>query len=670
MRMMARKLGHELLRCSALLHSDGLLRQGSRFQGLGSSFLALRGHRHAGLYYFRSVQTLRSSAGYHRNTIRFCSQSGSNWQGLNASVVQSDSSKNPGNALDLPSMPEGNIDTILATRAENMALFYTRLKECHSPSDVLDLIGQFNLTLRNVSNSLTHIWQTTKKMSEEQRRYERQLMFDHPMFEQLCTYAMHSAPRMRSEDLAFSLLAVVKLGVPQRSRLVQTLLRAVQEKLSECDEKTLSVLASCLGTMNSCRNVDALRKGLRLVVEERVSGIQGVVALQNLMRCVGKDTPLPLKRRLEGKALSMVDQFSLPNAQYMVITLAAMNFSSKPLLDICCKKIAENIHTVPSTRLMNILKACKDLHYRDTHLLSAVAEYLTTTFDMWNYKQLIFFMLIFEDLRFRPVALLDSYVERVILNSNSLTLKDVLSLLKICSELNHVPEAHKQEFLERMTSVLESYLPKMTSTDLLRGVYSLCILGYFPRAPFEGLLRRETLEELTKDGQYLLSNQRKLHQVDLCLQLDRPFPDALSVPPGIIDPPRTSRTVTRGWAKLVQRIAGDAVIQEGIFAEKTYFIDCLVTLPLQRTDIRLPPKGECLSPEPAQRVAVLFAPPPFFCLGSSHPRGRLVMMLRHLRALGYTPVLVAEQEFDLLSEEEQLERLKHLIFPVKNEATL
>lgn len=42
---------------------------------------------------------------------------------------------------------------------------------------------------------------------------------------------------------------------------------------------------------------------------------------------------------LQGKALSMMDQFSLPNSQYMITTMAAMRFYSKPLLDICSQRI-------------------------------------------------------------------------------------------------------------------------------------------------------------------------------------------------------------------------------------------------------------------------------------------------------------------------------------------
>lgn len=174
--------------------------------------------------------------------------------------------------------------------------FFDHLRRCGSPSDVLDLTSQYAPTVRQVSSCLTHMWTITKKMSEDQQRYEQQLMFDHPAFERLLQDAVRSAPRMRNEDIAYSLLAMVNLGVPQRSRVVQTYLRTcqvgsdrwlnskkpssfggstcsvmlvmcftvhLQEKLNDFNETGLSVLASCLALMEDTPNVAALKKGMR-----------------------------------------------------------------------------------------------------------------------------------------------------------------------------------------------------------------------------------------------------------------------------------------------------------------------------------------------------------------------------------------------------------------------
>ena len=74
------------------------------------------------------------------------------------------------------------------------------------------------------------MWTIAKRMSEDQKRFEKQLMFNHPAFNQLCEHVMREAKIMYFDNLLFSLHAIVKLGIPQNTLLVQTLLRVVQVK--------------------------------------------------------------------------------------------------------------------------------------------------------------------------------------------------------------------------------------------------------------------------------------------------------------------------------------------------------------------------------------------------------------------------------------------------------
>lgn len=115
-----------------------------------------------------------------------------------------------------------------ASRPDPRATFFQELRESRSPSDVLDLVDRCDVAPWCISNSLSRMWHTTKKMSDEQRRWELRLMAEHPTFEKLCHGARVNAPRMHSHNLAFTLLALVKLGVSQSSYVVQTVLRAIQ----------------------------------------------------------------------------------------------------------------------------------------------------------------------------------------------------------------------------------------------------------------------------------------------------------------------------------------------------------------------------------------------------------------------------------------------------------
>ncbi|XP_039998272.1 FAST kinase domain-containing protein 2, mitochondrial [Xiphias gladius] len=547
------------------------------------------------------------------------------------------------------------------------------LQHCGSPSDVLDLTCQYAPTVRQVSNCLTHMWSTTKKMSDEQRRYELQLMFEHPAFDKLLQRAMKGVGHMRSEDVTYSLLSMVNLGVPQRSHVVQTFLRSCQEKLNDFDEKSLSILASCLEHMESSPNVGALKEGMRLVVEARLPGIKKVMALQTMMRMLGKDAPLNLKRKLERKALSMTDQFSLPNTQYMISTMASMGFYSKPLLDVCSKKITENLHGIPFNRLFAVLHSCRELHYRDLDLLTGISDYVTSTLDIWTNKQVLLFLSVFENLVFCPTALMEAYAEKVIASPDTLTLKDLLCVLKVYSSLNYDLQHHRQQFLDSLSQVLDSYLPKMSGFMLLRSVFYLCLLGHFPSAPLEQLLQSSTMEQFNSTPSTFLQNQERMFQtVDLCLRLDRPpLPRPLAVPPSVLgDPTPRSPSVNQWLSQGLQSVLGDqadTVLQEMVMVENFYLIDGVITKPLpNQTPVTeaYSCEGEELSPaEGSQRIAIICTPQSGFCYGTSNPRGPLAVKIRHLKILGYNPVLVTERELQSVSEEERTEFLRGRIFP-------
>ncbi|XP_035005644.1 FAST kinase domain-containing protein 2, mitochondrial [Hippoglossus stenolepis] len=550
--------------------------------------------------------------------------------------------------------------------------FFGHLQRCGSPSDVLDLTCQYAPTVRQVSSCLTHMWTSTKKMTDEQRRCELQLMFEHPEFDKLLQMALKEVGLMRGEDVAYTLLSMVNLGVPQSSRVVQTFLRVCQEKLNDFDEKSLSILASCLEHMESSANVGALKEGMRLVVEARLPRIQHVMSLQTMMRMLGKDAPLNLKRKLERKALSMSDQFSLPNTQHMISTMATMGFYSKPLLDICSKKIIENIHGVPFNRLFAVLHSCRELQYRNLDLLTAISDYVTSTIDIWTNKQMLLFLSVFENLAFSPASLMEAFVEKVIARPDDLTLKDLLCVLKVYSSLNYDLQQHRQQFLDGLTQVLESYLPKMSGFGLLKAVFHLCLLGHFPSAPLEQLLQNSTMEQFNTTPLKILPSQNRMFQtIDLCLRLDRPpLPRPLTVPPSLLgDPTPCSPSVNQWLSQCLQSVLedqADTMLQEAVMVENFYLIDAVITKPLSN-QTSVPEgisEGEALSPpESRQRFAVIYAPKSVFCYSTSNPRGSLAIKLRHLKILGYNPVLVLEHELQSVSEEKRTEFLREQIYP-------
>lgn len=109
--------------------------------------------------------------------------------------------------------------------------FFTSLRKCTCPCDALDLAAEAAVSIKHYTNCLTMAWRLFKNLSEEQQRYEKQLIFEHPAFVKLCQQLLRDARRMTRGDLVFSLHAVVHLGVPQNTLLVQTLVRVCQVRM-------------------------------------------------------------------------------------------------------------------------------------------------------------------------------------------------------------------------------------------------------------------------------------------------------------------------------------------------------------------------------------------------------------------------------------------------------
>lgn len=274
---------------------------------------------------------------------------------------------------------------------------------------------------------------------------------------------------------------------------------------------------------------------------------------------------------------------------------------------------------------------------------------------------------------------MEAFAEWIIANPDVLTLKDLLCVLRVYSSLNYDLQNHRQLFLDSLSQALDTYLPKMTGSELLKSVYWLCLLGHFPSAPLEQLLRSSTLDQFGSTAPKLLQNQEKMFQtVDLCLRLDRPpLPRPLTVLPSVLGDPVSFKSPPPWLLESLHsmlRDQADITLQEMVVVENFYLIDCVITKPLPNQTSATEASscaGEKSSlAESSQRIAVICAPRSGFCCGTSNPRGPLAVKIRHLKILGYSPVLVTQKELQSVSEEKRMEFLRGLLFPEQHRSDI
>lgn len=49
--------------------------------------------------------------------------------------------------------------------------------------------------------------------------------------------------------------------------------------------------------------------------------------------------------------------------------------------------LLENLHGIPFNRLLTVLLSCRQLHYRDFEMLTAISDYIGSVIDIWTNKQ-------------------------------------------------------------------------------------------------------------------------------------------------------------------------------------------------------------------------------------------------------------------------------------------
>ncbi|NXB57230.1 FAKD2 protein, partial [Struthidea cinerea] len=512
------------------------------------------------------------------------------------------------------------------------------------------------------TNCLTMAWRLFKNLSEEQQRYEKQLIFEHPAFVKLCQQLLRDARRMTRGDLVFSLHAVVHLGVPQNTLLVQTLVRVCQEKLNQLDNRCISVLATTLAGMDKDKNVSALQAGLQLLVEQRISSIRDIFILQNLMKCLGKDAPVFLKKKLEMAVLREIDGLTFPNALRMFLALAGMNYCSLPILNACSKKIQENVHDAPFRQLILILEACHTLQYRNVKLFSALADYVNSTAYLWDKRQIILFLSTCETLGFQPRELLDIFAEKVTEDPEFLNLKNLLIVLRVYSRLNYVPRVQKHLFFETLHSCLNKCLPQISNTELLKAVYSLGILGYLPHYALDVLLQKDSKDELILSDDLKEQNAMMLRCVKTCMELDSPS----FTKPAFVLTENSSSLVSVNLRKaqetLIKLLGGKNMFRQNVQLPYKYHIDFEIRMDSDRKKVFPIAATDDHPDSRVQRLAFLFAPMSAFCLGTAQPQGKLAMKKRHLNKLGYHVILIQNKKFQEMTNEDAVEFLKGKIY--------
>ncbi|XP_073074350.1 FAST kinase domain-containing protein 2, mitochondrial-like isoform X8 [Manis javanica] len=276
-----------------------------------------------------------------------------------------DSKHSPVPDDDLKKMNEATYEDVLIKKPKPTPNKCRELsQECNSLVDVLDKYSEVPRYLSN--NYLSAMWSIAKRMSEDQKRFEKQLMFSHPSFSQLCEQTMREAKVMPFNQLLFSLHAVVKLGIPQNTLLVQTLLRVVQMKalrdLGKFSTLNSQHMFEVLAAMNH-RSILLLNECSKMVIDN-IYGCPLKVLINILQSCKElRYYNLYLFKGIADYVATTFDIWKLKHVISLLILFANLGFRHTGLMDLLKKKVIDEPDCLNIKNIVPILHVYSSLNH-------------------------------------------------------------------------------------------------------------------------------------------------------------------------------------------------------------------------------------------------------------------------------------------------------------------
>ncbi|EHB08571.1 FAST kinase domain-containing protein 2 [Heterocephalus glaber] len=333
---------------------------------------------------------------------------------------------------------EVSSEDVLSKEMKSTPINYRKLsEESNSLSDVLDTFSK--APTFPSSKYFLAMWTVAKRMSDDQKRCEKQLMFNHPAFNQLCKEMMKEAKIMRYDHLLFSLHAIVKLGVFQNSLLVQTLLRVIQMK-------ALRELGgfSALNSQHMFKSLSAMNHRSVVLLNECSKMV--LVCMDILESCIDlRYHNSDLFKGIADYVAVTFDIWKLQKVFFLLLMFEKLGFRPIELMDLFMKKIVEEPKSLTKKNIVPILHVYSSLNHinkcQNKEFLEVMAGALTDYLYHISSENLLNATCSFCMMNYFPLAFVDQLLQKDVI-SELLTSDDMeknvhkLHILDACLKLD------------------------------------------------------------------------------------------------------------------------------------------------------------------------------------------------------------------------------------------
>ncbi|XP_037693199.1 FAST kinase domain-containing protein 4 [Choloepus didactylus] len=535
------------------------------------------------------------------------------------------------------------------------------IEKATRPEELLDLLGAGHCLHQN--HAALILIQLSRLLFKNPE--DKASVLQDARFQQLLHLANSQLSSVWHGTLVKLLRSLYALALPQASSELRSVEQEVHWRLHRLKYKQLAFLAESCATYMQERGSGELLAELLGHLERRWAEIEDSRMVVAIMMKTGHLSE-SLMNRLEDKCLELVEQFGPDELRKVLVTLAAHNRRSLPLLRAISYHLVQKPLTLTKGALLDLVYAYGKLNFHQTQVFQRLAADLLPHVPSLTPGQVARCAKSFTFLKWLSLPLFEAFAQNVLDKAETIPLSHLCNVVLAFAHLNFHPE--QEQFFSLVHRKLASELAGLPPALQLDVVWSLCVLQQVQEAELQAVLCPEFHTQFVggkspKDQDAL----QKLLHINATAHLEHPEYTGPLLPASalVFRPTDLDQKVTPLQKELQETLKGLVGSADKVcFTVATQYgwvLDAEVLLDadgqsLAPRDFIAPhaqPVGSQPLPPGAKRLAFLRWEFPNFSSRSKDLLGRFVLVRRHMLAAGFLLVDVPYYEWLELKSEWQ-----------------
>ncbi|XP_030163477.1 FAST kinase domain-containing protein 4 isoform X1 [Lynx canadensis] len=535
------------------------------------------------------------------------------------------------------------------------------IEKATQPEELLELLSDSRCLQEN--HAALMLIQLSRLLSDKPE--DRALLVQDARFQQLLHLVDSQISAVWHGTLVKLLRSLYALALPAACRELRSVEQEVRWRLRRLKYRQLAFLAESSAT--HMRESPELLAELLLHLERRWTEIDDGRTAVALMAKTGHLSE-PLMNRLEDKCLELVERFGPDELRKVLVTLAAQNRRSVPLLRAVSYHLVQKPFPLTKGMLLDLAYAYGKLGFHQTQVLQRLAADLLPHVPSLTSGEVARGAKSFALLKWLSPPLFEALAQHVVDRAHTVTVPHLCNVLLAFAHLNFRPEREDKFFglvHEKLGPKLRSLHPAL-QVDV---VWALCVLQQVQGEALRAVLCPELHARfLGSESPKDQSTFQKLLHISATAQLEHPEYTGPLLPasdwaPWLLACDGKATPLQKELRDTLRGLLGSP--SRGSFAVATQYgwvLDAEVLLDTDGQFLPLrdfvaphltPPSGTQPLPPGAKRLAFLRWEFPNFSSRSRDLLGRFALARRHVQAAGFLVVDVPYYEWLELKSEWQ-----------------